>query len=260
MGSWLEVAGRHGAVLLFLFCLVEALGLPIPAAAALVTVGALAGWGKIAFLNAMAAGALAFLIADLFYFLLGRRTGWWLLSVLCRVTANPDSCVLTSAETFHRRGHAVLVGAKFLPGLSAIAAPLAGAMRMPLGEFLALDILGIFLYTGVYLSAGYLFRDALAALLSGMENAGLVLQVLIAGVVGVYAAHRAWLAWRLRGHRNVPKAEPGEVDGLVFDVRSHGYYESGAERIAGSVRLELNRLAEAVANLPEYEKIYLYCT
>jgi membrane protein DedA with SNARE-associated domain len=256
----MDVAGRHGAALLFVFCLVEALGLPIPAAAALVTAGAMAGWGKLTFLQAMGAGGLAFLIADLLYFLLGRRTGWWLLSVLCRVTANPDSCILTSAETFHRRGHAVLVGAKFLPGLSAIAAPLAGAMQMPLGEFLALDLLGILLYTGAYLSAGYLFRDALAALLNGMENAGLVLQLLLGAGVGAYAARRGWLAWRLRGHRNVPKAEPAEVDGLVFDVRSHGYYEAGAERIAGSVRLELNRLAAAVANLPEYEKIYLYCT
>jgi len=47
---------------------------------------------------------------------------------------------------------------------------------------------------------------------------------------------------------------------LIVDVRSHGYYDEDADRIAGSVRIEPNNLEEEVKNLPKDREIYLYCT
>ena len=66
----------------------------------------------------------------------------------------------------------------------------------------------------------------------------------------------------------VPRVTVGEVkrkldegsDVVLADVRSHGYYDSGASRIHGSIRLEPNTLAEAVKTLPKDKEIYLYCT
>jgi len=49
-------------------------------------------------------------------------------------------------------------------------------------------------------------------------------------------------------------------DIILADVRSHGYYDSGAARIAGSIRLEPNQLAEELKTLPKDKDIYLYCT
>lgn len=260
MISWLDSLAKHGPALLFAVCLVEALGLPVPAAVALLTAGALVAIGKMTLIAALAAGFSAFLLGDIIYFFLGRSTGWWLLGILCRLSINPESCILSSAEAFYRRGRLVLLFAKFVPGLNTMAPPLAGSMNMPFVEFVALDLAGIVLYVGAYLALGFAFRDLLAALLDTMGRAGYILEVLLFTAFLVYVGYRLWMAWKHRVYNTVPRAETHEVDGPVFDVRSHGYYDPGAQRIQGSVRLEPNRLTEALSNLPEAEKIYLYCT
>jgi rhodanese-related sulfurtransferase len=47
---------------------------------------------------------------------------------------------------------------------------------------------------------------------------------------------------------------------LIADVRSHGYYDSGAARIKGSIRIEPNNLDVEIKTLPKDKDIYLYCT
>jgi len=47
---------------------------------------------------------------------------------------------------------------------------------------------------------------------------------------------------------------------LLADTRSHGYYDRGASRIKGSIRLEPNNLLEEMGRLPPDKEIYLYCT
>jgi len=101
---------------------------------------------------------------DMLMFLMGRYTGWWLLGVLCRISLNPESCILRSADSFYRRGRTLLVVAKFIPGINTMAPPLAGCMNMPLLQFLALDLAGAALYTGSYFAVGFLFSDALGAI------------------------------------------------------------------------------------------------
>jgi membrane protein DedA with SNARE-associated domain len=260
MGNWADSLARHGAGLLFAICLVEALGLPVPAAVALLTAGALVALGKLTLLTALLAGISAFLIGDVLYFFLGRNTGWWLLGILCRVSTNPDSCILTSAEAFYRRGRAVLLFAKFVPGLNTMAPPLAGSMRMPFAQFLFLDLAGIILYVGVYVGVGFAFRDLLASLLDTMGRAGTIIESLLFLAFLAWVTYRLWLAWKSRVYRAVPRVESADVDGPVFDVRSHGYYDASSQRIQGSQRLEPNSLPDAIATLPEAEKIYLYCT
>lgn len=260
MGHWVDILSRHGAGLLFAICLVEALGLPVPAAVALLTAGALVALGKLALVNALLAGIAAFLLGDVVYFFLGRSTGWWLLGILCRVSANPDSCILTSAEAFYRRGRVVLVFSKFVPGLNTMAPPLAGSMRMPFAQFLLLDLAGIVLYVGAYVGVGFAFRDLLSVLLDTMGRAGSIIESALFLAFLAWVAYHLWLNWKARVYRAVPRVDIADVDGPVFDVRSHGYYDSDSLRIQGSQRLEPNRLPDAIATLPEAEKIYLYCT
>lgn len=256
MDLWTE----YGAAGLMAVCLLEALGLPLPAAVALLTAGGLAAVGRVGLGTIYGAATAAFLVGDLLYFWLGRRGGWWLLGTLCRLSTNPDSCVLTSAEAFHRRGRPVLLICKFIPGLNTMSPPLAGAMGMPLGEFLLWDIGGIVLYVGTYVGIGFLFQDLLTMILALVNRAGDALWVLVGASVAGVLAYRIWRAWRGPSLGEIPRVEARDVDGPVFDVRGHGYYEPAAKRIAGSQRLDVDRLAETVAFLPEGEKIYLYCS
>jgi len=64
------------------------------------------------------------------------------LKFLCRISVDPETCVLRAAESFYKRGRPALLVAKFVPGVSTMAAPLAGSMKMPFFQFLALDFLG----------------------------------------------------------------------------------------------------------------------
>ncbi len=268
MDEILQLIRLHGPALLFGFCLLEASGVPIPAALALLAAGAAAA-EQVADLRALAlAGLLGLLLGDLILYTIGRFTGWWLLGILCRVSVNPESCILSSAERFYRHGRLTLVLAKFVPGLSALAAPLAGSMNMAAPEFLVLDAIGAALYCGVYLSLGYLAGDVVKSALPVVAGAGRVIEVVAGlGLVG-FLGWRFWQARYSAGGtlalKLVPKVTAsdaaGTADVRVFDVRSHGYYDRDAQRIKGALRLEPNSLAAVLPDLPAETKVYLYCT
>ena len=85
-----------------------------------------------------------------------------------------------------------------------------------------------------------------------------------------YVGYRLWLYRKHAVYRVVPRVQVAELaerlasenkdNILLVDVRSHGYYDPGAARIAGSIRLEPNNLSQEVEQLPREKDIYVYCT
>src|SRR5579863_5305415 len=179
MTELLSMMARHGYALTFALLLAEALGLPFPAAIALVAAGAASASHTLSAPAVLLTAMVALLIGDTAQFWLGRYTGWALLGFLCRLSMNPETCILRSAESFYKRGKITLVIAKFIPGINTMAAPLAGSMKMRFGQFLRLDFLGALLYTTTYLLVGYVSRDFLAAILNGFHAAGRVMEVIL---------------------------------------------------------------------------------
>jgi membrane protein DedA with SNARE-associated domain len=270
MNHLLSIMARQGYALTFALLFAEALGLPFPAAIALVAAGAAVAshtlYGPAVLLSSM----LALLIGDSAQFWLGRYSGWALLGFLCRLSMNPETCILRSAESFYKRGKMTLVFAKFIPGINTMAAPLAGSMKMRFGQFLQLDFVGALLYTVTYLLMGYLSRDFLAAILSGFHAAGRVMEVILVTALVVYAIYRTIQFRRYKKYRIMPRVQVQELAARlasdeanrvqIVDVRSHGYYDVGAERIAGSIRIEPNNLEEEIKHLSKDKDVYLYCT
>jgi len=267
MDSWLRLLPQHGYFIVCAAAFVEAIGFPLPAALVFLVAGAAGAHGvlnPLAVLGVALAGVLA---GDAVLFLLGRHTGWWVLGVLCRISLNPESCILRSASTFRRRGRQLLVVAKFLPGLNTMAPPLAGSMNMRFTRFFRLDLAGASLYVGVYFSVGLLFSDALGAITRGYVTFGHVLMWVAIVAVAGYAGLQVWLWLKRRPLRSVPFVlAPDAAKSLaagtavVFDVRSHGYYDKNAKRIQGSRRLDPNALPAATDEFPANKRIYLYCT
>jgi membrane protein DedA with SNARE-associated domain len=261
---------RHGYALTFGLLLAEAIGLPFPAAIALVAAGAAVAahalWGP----YVLFAAITGLLLGDTVQFWLGRYMGWLLLGFLCRVSINPETCILRSAESFYKRGKATLVIAKFIPGVNTMAAPLAGSMKMRFWQFLRLDFAGALVYATTYLLVGYLSRDFLAAILRGFHAAGLAMEVVVVAALAAYTIYRIVQYRKHKVYRVVPRVQVQELAArlaseeadrvLIVDVRSHGYYDSGGERIKGSIRIEPNNLEEEIKNLPKDKDIYLYCT
>ncbi len=269
MTDFLPLITRHGYVLLAGVVFAEAIGLPVPAALALLAAGSAAASGTLSTWLVLITAVLATVAGDSILFGLGRYTGWALLGTLCRVSMNPESCILRSAESFYRRGKTTLVLAKFIPGINTMAPPLAGSMKMRPLQFLEFDLAGTALYVGAFFWLGYLFRDFLAAIIRGIAAAGHISEiVLLIGLAG-YIVYRAIRYWKQRMYRVVPRVEVGELarrlatDGdniLLVDVRSHGYYDEDAARIKGSIRIEPNNLYEEIKALSRNKGIYLYCT
>jgi membrane protein DedA with SNARE-associated domain len=253
---------RHGYALIFGLLLAEAIGLPFPAAIALVAAGAAVAahalWGP----YVLAVALIALLLGDTAQFWLGRYMGWALLGFLCRVSINPETCILRSAESFYKRGKITLVIAKFIPGVNTMAAPLS--------QFVRLDFAGALLYSLTYLLLGYVSRDFLAAILRGFHAAGRAMEAVIIVALAAYAIYRILQYRKNKPYSVVPRVQVAELANrlasenpshvLIVDVRSHGYYDSGAARIKNSIRIEPNNLEEEIKNLPRDKDIYLYCT
>ena len=270
MNDLLQAVSHHGYLLLFLVVFGEAAGLPAPAALALIAAGAAAASHLISAPIALAIAIIAMLLGDTLLFVLGRYTGWALLAFLCRVSMNPETCILRSAESFYRRGKLTLIFAKFIPGVNTMAAPLAGSMRMKAEQFLRLDALGAFLYVLAYGALGFLARDFVAKITRGLQSASHVFGEVILAALVIFVIYRAVQYQRYKLSDVVPRAKVEDLarriaggqkdDVIVVDVRSHGYYESSAARIAGSIRLEPNRLQAELNSLPKDKDIYVYCT
>jgi membrane protein DedA with SNARE-associated domain len=266
----LLLMARHGYGLTFGLLLAEAVGIPFPAAIALVAAGAAVAshalWGPYIVLAAIT----ALLLGDTVQFWLGRYMGWALLGFLCRVSINPETCILRSAESFYKRGKITLVIAKFVPGVNTMAAPLAGSMKMRFWQFLRLDFAGASVYALTYLLIGYVSRDFLAAILRGFHAAGQAMEAVVVATIAVYAVYRIVQYRKNKMYRIVPRVQVQELAArlasqeasrvLIVDVRSHGYYDSGGARIKNSIRIEPNNLEDEIKNLPKDKDIYLYCT
>lgn len=270
MNELLTVMGRNGYALLFGVLFSESVGLPFPASIALVAAGAAIASHALSGPAVLLVAVMALMIGDSTQFWLGRKAGWALLGLLCRLSMNPETCILRSAESFYKRGKITLVIAKFIPGVNTMAAPLAGSMKMRFGQFLRLDFCGALLYSTTYLAIGYLSRDFLAATLRSIHEAGHIMEIVVIAAIVVYAAYRVVQFRKYRKYNVVPRVQATELAArlaagdkgriLIADVRSHGYYDVGSERILGSIRIEPNNLEEEIKSLSKEKEIYLYCT
>lgn len=270
MNNLLQSISQHGYLLLFLVVFAEASGLPAPAALALIAAGAAAASHLISAPIALGMAIIAMLLGDTLLFVLGRYTGWALLAFLCRVSMNPETCILRSAESFYKRGKLTLIFAKFIPGVNTMAPPLAGSMKMKPAQFFRFDAVGTCLYVVAYGAIGFLARDFVARITQGLQSASHIFAEIILAALVIFVIYRAIQYRRYTLSDVVPRVTVEEIakrigngeknDVILVDVRSHGYYDSGSSRIAGSVRLEPNRLQEELNSLPKDKDIYVYCT
>ena len=271
MDQFLNLFARHGYSMLALLVFLEAIGVPVPAAIALLAAGAACALKVLHPWTAVLVAVPAMVLGDTIMFFVGRVSGWALLGFLCRVSMNPETCILRSAESFYKRGKATLLIAKFVPGLNTMAPPLAGSMKMPPWKFLRYDFGGALLYIVVYGGAGYLFSDFMKSITKGLALASHSFEILLLVAAVAYVAYRIWAYKQQRIYRIVPRIDVGDLAKLfnepeerertiIADVRSHGYYDAGAHRIHGSIRIEPNNLDEEMDKLPRDKHIYLYCT
>ena len=165
LAALLKYGYQSLAALLFM----EAIGLPVPGAIVLLAAGAACATGAMRPGIAVVVAFSAMLTGDILLFTLGRVTGWALLGFLCRLSLNPETCVLRAAESFHKRGRTALLFTKFIPGINTMAAPLSGSMNMRPEVFVGFDFGGACLYIFAFAVPGYLFSEFLKSIVRGVQ-------------------------------------------------------------------------------------------
>lgn len=258
----------HGGPVLFLVVFLEQIGLPLPAVPWLLAAGALAASGKLNPWLALGVTFLACMIADSIWFYLGRRSGHRVLRWLCRISLEPDSCVRRTQDAFSRYGTRGLVVAKFVPGLSTLAPPLAGSSGVTVPRFLFFDGAGSLLYVGGFMVVGVLFSRQLEAILSGLASLGSGALVVVVGLIVLYIGYKYFQRNRLLRELRTAritvdelhqKQEAGE-DVMILDVRDDEELEQDPALIRGALHMPMDEVEGRQEEIPRDRDIVLYCS
>jgi membrane protein DedA with SNARE-associated domain len=265
MHQTLEFLIHHGSWVLFTWVLAEQLGAPVPSVPILLATGALIGLERESFPHSMFVVLLASGLADSFWYTLGRRRGDSILSLLCRISLEPDSCVSTTRDWFKKLGSWSLVIAKFVPGLGAIAAPMAGLSRMRVYIFLIADSAGVLLWSGVYLGLGYIFREQLETVAARVLNVGGRFFAVVATSAALWIAWKYWKRRRFLRSLRIARVAPAEVYAnltsfAILDLRSATEMELDGMRLPGAIWFDRHELAARHLEIPRDRDIVLYCT
>lgn len=257
---------RHGTLVVFAAVLAEQLGLPVPAGIVLLATGAAVGAGAMSPWPALAAAVIAALLGDLVWYELGARKGRSVLGALCRLSLEPDTCIRKTEDIYDRYGVAAIIFAKFIPGLSTLAPPLAGVVGISRLRFLLLDTAGAFAWTSAYVGAGWVFHreiEWLSDVMSQMTRSALGAAVLVATV---YIAFKYVARRRLLRELRIARVTPGELHGLmqgteaplIVDMRGEGEWAQGG--LPGALRLSMNAVETLVPARAGKHEVVLYCS
>ena len=267
MQDLILLLAQHSVLVVFLVTFAGRVGAPLPAAPMLVVAGGLIAMGQIGWVGVLAASLAANLLGDAVWFYAGRRYGHRVLRLLCKVSFSPDSCARQSESLISKWGGSSLVAAKFLPGISVVAAPIAGAIGMSVLRFIAFDLLAAVSWTAVFVGLGIVFNRQIEGVLLAIANAGgVATAVLLVGLLG-FVASRWWRRYQFKKsvamHRvtvdHLRNAMDDPQPPLVIDVRSSAGLLAEPRRIPGSVVIALNDMKAAAVDLPRDREIVLYC-
>jgi len=268
MEQLLELIGRYGVLFVFANVLVEQVGLPVPALPTLVLAGALAADGKLSAPWALVAAVIASTIADGSWYFLGRRLGHRVLHTVCRVSLSPESCVRQTESVFERFGLGSLVLAKFIPGYSTLAPPLAGIVGTGPLTFLAYNTAGSLVWAGLPLLAGMLLHRVVDRVLAVLEGLGTWGVAVLAGGLALYLLIRWARLSRFRRALRIARISAEELRRmmdaghrpLILDVRTNLVFGLDPRTIPGAMRFHVGELDSKLAGIPREQEIVLFCT
>ncbi|HZN40997.1 MAG TPA: VTT domain-containing protein [Planctomycetota bacterium] len=268
MQSVVDTLVRNGYLVLFLWVLAAQAGIPLPAIPLLLAAGALAGTGHLDLFTAVALSLLASLLGDSLWFVLGRYRGNRVLSLLCRLSLEPDACVRRTQDSFARNRVLTLVIAKFVPGLSTMAPPLAGMFGMSWLRFLWLDAFGALVWTLTFVLPGYAFADRLETIVEHAAIGGSWLLILLLAIIVVFVLVKVLLRRAFLRQLRVARIEPAELHRrlgaaeplFLVDLRHTIDFESEPRVIPGALRVPAEQLEQLHAAIPRDRDVVLYCT
>jgi membrane protein DedA with SNARE-associated domain len=259
---------HHGYLLLFSYVLVVGIGVPIPVDPLFLLMGAQAGDHQYSFFLSLLSALVPAILGDILWYEIGKGRGRSVLSLLCKVSLEPDTCVRKTESAFSSRGSDALVFAKFVPGMGLVSVTLAGISRMPFGRFLLADAAGCTFWAGSYLIVGWLFHKQVdkMILLLGLygRRAGLVIATLLV----LYLLYKYVQRRRFIRNLRINRITPQQVRDLIaegqpltiVDLRHSSEVERIGIKIPSALVLKPEDLRSRSHEIPRENEIILYCT
>lgn len=266
-----EITGlltEHGLILVFANVLLTQAGIPVPAVPMLVIAGALAAQGEFAYTALLLTALVATLAGDIPWYFAGQRYGHRVLRTLCRISIEPDSCVKQTESIFERWGAPSLIVAKYIPGFSTVAPPLAGAMQLGLPSFLLFSTLGALLWIGVPVALGAVFHTEVGWALERLTELGSGALLTLVAVLLLYAGAKAtqrYLFLRMLRAARMTVQElrellQGVMPPVVVDVRSDAVRKLDPRRIPGAIAVNMDDAAAALEEISPDRDVVVYCS
>jgi len=263
-----SVVSDYGLMVVFVNVFIEQIGIPVPAIPTLVVAGAFAAAGKLSILAVFLVAVIACAIADVAWYIAGRIYGNRVMRMLCRISLTPDSCVSQTQERFERWGLNALLVAKFVPGISLLAPPLAGATRIGWLPFLVFNTIGGALWVVAGMGGGMLLGTQIERLLAYLERYGSIAVLVIVAIVVGYVAFKWWERHSFYKMLRMARISVDELyrlmdagkAPLIVDVRSQIARSLEPRYIPGALHLPMHGFEEHVKELPRDREIILYCS
>lgn len=267
MQALLPALLNHGGAFVFTVILATRLGLPLPATPIILLAGALVVQGPGSAIAIVTASAAANLLGDSMWFAAGRKWGLRVMRLLCKVSLSPSSCVGRSEDLMLRWGGISLIAGKFVPGVSLVAPPMAGALGMKAHAFAGFSVVSGLAWSAALAGTGYILREQIDRVLAALTHLSLIA---VAAAVAVFAL----LSLRhLRSRRSaaIPRITPDELRDdrrnagpngrppLVIDVRSRSAAALDPRRVDGSVHVPLRELSARVQEFDSFDSLVVYC-
>lgn len=264
---------HHAYLILFSWVFIEQAGLPVPSVPVLLAAGTMSAAHRLHVAFVLPVVLSACLVADSAWFLLGRRYGTRIVNVLCRMSLEAASCVTRTQGSLSRRGGTTMLFAKFVPGLSTMAAPLAGQAGLSYPKFVLYDLAGSLMWASAWLFGGrfvgdFIERSTRWFSLLAHYAVGLVLLMVVAVLTMRYVRRLEFLR-ELRGLRLEPQqllamlddAEREDLPGpFIVDLRHPLDVLSDPVTLPNALRIGPDELKQRHELIPRDRDVVLYCT
>ena len=215
MDTLLQVIAIYGLWVVFLCVLLDQGGLPFPAYPAIIVTAAIATDLDEPLVPVLVVATFAAILADLLWYVAGKRFGAALLRQMCRLSLSPDSCVGLTRRVYARWGAPSLIVSKFVPGFAAVATTLAGETGTRLHRFLFFDTIGAALWAGAAVALGAVFHDAVGALLLELESLGHFALLLLLVGIALFVALKWWQRYRFAMQIRMSRISIDELGELI---------------------------------------------
>ena len=259
---------HHGYWLLFGYVLIVSLGVPIPVDPLFLLMGAQAGDHRYSLFLSIVAAIVPALAGDILWYEIGKHKGRSVLSLLCKLSLEPDTCVRKTEAAFSERGSNALLFSKFIPGMSLASVTLAGISRMPFWRFVVADAAGCTLWASAYLTAGWLFHKQVDSIIGSLGLYGRRAGLIVLALLALYLVYKYAQRWLFLRNLRINRVTPEQVRDLlstgcevtIVDLRHPAEVERVGIKLPNALVLRPEDLRSRAHEISREHEIILYCT